>query len=77
MNSLDSNINKIAKNMKRYLLSILTLLSVNLYALDCPADSAYHTDLRTLLPNGSPNPTFNNVDTPPSPVIPTLTKITI
>ena len=61
MNSLDSNINKIAKNMKRYLLSILTLLSVNLYALDCPADSAYHTDLRTLLPNGSPNPTFNQV----------------
>jgi len=61
MNSLDSSINKIAKNMKRYLLSILTLLSVNLYALDCPADSAYHTDLRTLLPNGSPNPTFNQV----------------
>jgi len=61
MNSLDSNINKIAKNMKRYLLSILTLLSVNLYALDCPTDSAYHTDLRTLLPNGSPNPTFNQV----------------
>ncbi len=45
--------------MNRYLLSIITLLTVNLYALDCPSDSSYHTDLRTLLPNGSPNPTFN------------------
>ena len=61
MNSLDSNNMKIEKNMKRYLLSIITLLTVNLYALDCPSDSSYHTDLRTLLPNGSPNPTFNQL----------------
>ena len=61
MNSLDSSSIKIVKNMNRYILSIITLLTVNIYALDCPADSAYHTDLRTLLPNGSPNPTFNQV----------------
>jgi len=61
MNSLDSSSIEIVKIMKRYILSIITLLTVNIYALDCPADSAYHTDLRTLLPNGSPNPTFNQV----------------
>ena len=61
MNSLDSSSIEIVKNMKRYILSIITLLTANIYALDCPADSAYHTDLRTLLPNGSPNPTFNQV----------------
>ena len=26
--------------------------------LDCPADSAYHVDTRTMLPDGSPNPTY-------------------
>ncbi|HIB05609.1 MAG TPA: hypothetical protein EYO18_07790, partial [Candidatus Marinimicrobia bacterium] len=26
--------------------------------LDCPADSAYHIDYRTLLQNGSPNPNY-------------------
>jgi len=30
-------------------------------ALDCPADSAYHTDNRTLLPDGTPNPNFGQV----------------
>ena len=61
MNSLDSITVKVVKNMKKYILSIILLLSANLYALDCPADSSYHMDLRTLLPNGSPNPTFNQV----------------
>ena len=61
MNSLNSYGNKIVKNMKKYILSLIMLLSINLYALDCPADSSYHTDLRTLLPNGSPNPTFNQM----------------
>ena len=37
---------------------IILLLMSNAYSLDCPPDSAYHTDLRTLLPNGSPNPLF-------------------
>ena len=26
--------------------------------LDCPADSAVHLDTRTMLPDGSPNPTY-------------------
>ena len=26
--------------------------------LDCPADSSYHIDMRTMLPDGSPNPTY-------------------
>ena len=39
-------------------LIIILFFTVNAYGLDCPADSAYHTDLRTLLPNGSPNPTL-------------------
>lgn len=26
--------------------------------LDCPPDSAYHVDTRTMLPDGSPNPTY-------------------
>ena len=61
MNSLDSATMKVAKNMKTYILSMAMLISANLYAIDCPADSSYHIDLRTLLPNGSPNPTFNQV----------------
>ena len=48
------------KNITLQLIIILSF-TVNAYGLDCPADSAYHTDLRTLLPNGSPNPTFNEV----------------
>ena len=39
-------------------LTIILSLSTYAYGLDCPADSSYHTDLRTLLPNGSPNPTL-------------------
>ena len=50
------------RNITLQLIIILSL-TVNAYGLDCPADSAYHTDLRTLLPNGSPNPTFNEVIT--------------
>ncbi len=31
----------------------------NLFAeMDCPADSSYHIDTRTMLPDGSPNPTY-------------------
>ena len=26
--------------------------------IDCPADSSYHIDTRTMLPDGSPNPTY-------------------
>ena len=30
-------------------------------ALDCPADSSYHIDNRTLLPDGTPNPNYGQV----------------
>lgn len=46
--------------MKR--LTILLILIVGFtHALDCPADSAFHTDNRTLLPDGTPNPNFGQV----------------
>ncbi len=38
-------------------LAVLGLLSVG-SAMDCPADSAYHIDLRTMLPDGQPNPNY-------------------
>ena len=44
-------------------LIIILSLAVNAYGLDCPSDSAQHTDLRTLLPNGSPNPTYGQLIT--------------
>ena len=38
------------------LIFILTFSLTSLYAdIDCPADSAYHVDMRTMLPDGSPN----------------------
>lgn len=40
---------------------ILTLFVGFAQALDCPADSAYHTDNRTLLPDGTPNPNYGQV----------------
>ena len=44
--------------MKR--LTILLILIVGFaHALDCPADSAYHLDTRTLLPDGSQNPNYD------------------
>ena len=26
--------------------------------IECPSDSAYHVDMRTMLPDGSPNPSY-------------------
>ncbi|MAD51180.1 MAG: T9SS type A sorting domain-containing protein [Candidatus Marinimicrobia bacterium] len=40
---------------------ILTLFVGFVQALDCPADSAYHLDTRTLLPDGSPNPNYDQI----------------
>ena len=35
------------------------LLMTNVWAdIDCPADSALHIDMRTMLPDGTPNPTY-------------------
>ena len=50
--------------MKRLLGIILTsgLLVSGLWAeIDCPPDSAYHVDTRTMLPDGSPNPTYGQL----------------
>ena len=45
------------KNFKIVLTNILFFTS--LWAnLDCPADSSVHLDTRTMLPDGSPNPTY-------------------
>ena len=39
------------------------LLSVAWAELDCTADSSYHIDTRTMLPDGSPNPTYGQETT--------------
>ena len=47
--------------MKRIFITFLfvSLSTSNVWAtLDCPADSAVHVDNRTMLPDGSPNPTY-------------------
>ena len=47
--------------MKKYSIFYFSLiLSISsLYGdIDCPADSSYHVDMRTMLPDGSPNPSY-------------------
>ena len=46
------------KNIYTVLLSSFIMLSALWADLDCPADSAMHVDTRTMLPDGSPNPTY-------------------
>ena len=45
---------------KTYKILITSLIMFNLSwaDLDCPPDSAVHVDTRTMLPDGSPNPTY-------------------
>ncbi len=40
------------------ILSSFLMVSFAWADLDCPADSAVHVDTRTMLPDGSPNPTY-------------------
>ena len=41
------------------LIFTLTFALTSVYAdIDCPADSSYHVDMRTMLPDGSPNPLY-------------------
>ena len=41
------------------LIIALTFALTSVYAdIDCPADSSYHVDMRTMLPDGSPNPSY-------------------
>jgi len=35
----------------------ITVTSVSA-EIECPSDSAYHVDMRTMLPDGSPNPSY-------------------
>ena len=47
--------------MKKILTKLLFLslfISLSWAELDCPADEAVHVDTRTMLPDGSPNPTY-------------------
>ena len=40
------------------ILSTVFIISGAWADLDCPADSSVHVDTRTMLPDGSPNPTY-------------------
>jgi len=46
------------KNIYSILISFLLVSNVVWAELDCPADSSVHLDTRTMLPDGSPNPTY-------------------
>ena len=46
------------KNIYSILISIVTVTNIAWAELDCPADSSVHLDTRTMLPDGSPNPTY-------------------
>ena len=39
-------------------LFFILMVSSSWADMNCPADSAYHVDMRTMLPDGSPNPTY-------------------
>jgi len=47
--------------MSKYLVFVFSLIfSISSLSadIDCPADSSYHVDMRTMLPDGSPNPSY-------------------
>jgi len=47
--------------MSKYLIFVFSLIfSISSLSadIDCPADSSYHVDMRTMLPDGSPNPSY-------------------
>ena len=46
------------KNSFEKLLLFSLFISFSWAELDCPADEAVHVDTRTMLPDGSPNPTY-------------------
>ena len=46
------------KNIYSILISFVLVSNVVWAELDCPADSSVHLDTRTMLPDGSPNPTY-------------------
>ena len=46
------------KNIYSILISFVVTTNIAWAELDCPADSSVHLDTRTMLPDGSPNPTY-------------------
>ena len=46
------------KNIYSILISFVFITNAAWAELDCPADSSVHLDTRTMLPDGSPNPTY-------------------
>ena len=46
------------KNIYSILISFAIVSNIAWAELDCPADSSVHLDTRTMLPDGSPNPTY-------------------
>ena len=46
------------KNIYSVLISFVIITNIAWAELDCPADSSVHLDTRTMLPDGSPNPTY-------------------
>ena len=46
------------KNIYSILISFVIITNIAWAELDCPADSSVHLDTRTMLPDGSPNPTY-------------------
>ena len=41
-----------------FVFSLMISFSSLFADIDCPADSSYHVDMRTMLPDGSPNPSY-------------------
>ena len=46
------------KTIYSILISFVIITNIAWAELDCPADSSVHLDTRTMLPDGSPNPTY-------------------
>ena len=46
------------KKIFSIVLFLSLMISSSWADMNCPADSAYHVDMRTMLPDGSPNPTY-------------------
>ena len=46
------------KKVSLILITLIFMVSSSWADITCPADSSYHIDMRTMLPDGSPNPTY-------------------
>ena len=46
------------KKISSIFLTLIFMVSSSWADINCPADSSYHVDMRTMLPDGSPNPTY-------------------